>query len=159
MFKNIRKKIAELIAPEYVQEIEDMSKQMDGIEERVNQRIAKVLLDMDPFEPFMRKYHGVFSEQFEHPEDKLDAKGQLLMKSWGYQQRNDPSFKFMTEWMLNTQGNNTLRKAKIDHEWFFGRACIVSIELFVRETGRLAGLYEELIEKDKNQFDENLTVE
>jgi len=160
MFKHIRKNIALLISPEISQEIKDAVRYGDDAENRANQRLAKTLLDMDPFEPALKRFHGVFGEEFEHPEEKLDERGQMLLKTLGYQLKSDISFKYLTEWILNTQGNNTLRKARTDYELFYGRACIVNIELFVKEIGRLAGLYEEDMAKRGNtDFDQNLTIE
>lgn len=160
MLKNLRTKIAKAIAPEYVAVVLDLEKRVSGIEDNVNQRIAKTLIDLDPMELVMKKYHGVFGGDFERPEERLNEAGKLGMYMWAYGQRNDPYFKHMTQWFLDTQGNNTVRKAKNDHEWFFGRACIINILSFVKEVGRLSNLYEELMEKrGEDKFDGESTVE
>ena len=145
---DLRKKIARLLDP-------DAFRSFDA---RVNQRVAKVLSEMDPLEPFMKKFHVVFSEDFSRPEEKLDTRGQLMMEMWGYQQRDDPSFKFMCDWIINTQGNNTLRKGRNDSEWFFGRASIINIELLKKEVGRLASAYEKRL-AEKDSFDASSSVE
>lgn len=159
MLKNLRTKIAKAIAPEYVAVVLDLEKRVSGIEDNVNQRIAKTLIDLDPMELVMKKYHGVFGGDFEHPEEKLDQASKLGMYMFGYQMRNDKYFKFLTQWAKDTQGNNTIRKAKNDHEWFFGRACLVMIEVFVSEINRLANNYDEIMNKDKQDFNDEKTVE
>lgn len=155
--------MARFIAPETFHAFDERGKIFDiqekGLENTINQRVAEALLRIDPMEMIMRQYHGIFSESFERPEERLNEQGKLGMMMWGYQQKSDPYFKHMTQWILDTQGNNTVRKAKNDHEWFFGRASIVNVEAFIKEVGRLSNLYEELLDKNKLEFNSDVTVE
>ena len=126
----------------------------------VNNRVADIVMKMDPFEPFLKKYNVIFSKEYPRPEDKLDSVSQLKMFMWAYGMYTDPSFRYLTSWIINTQGNATLRKGKTDPEWFFGRSAIVTIGLFVDEVGRLASHYKEILAKAEGEtFDETLTVE
>ena len=155
LFKKIRIKLAHVIARDYMRKVDD----------RVNQRVADALMRMDPFEPVMKKFHGIFGRDFEHPEERLDQKGQLLMKTLGYQLRDDPSFRFLTEWVMNTQGNAMLKLSTRTNEergevLLWGKAQISAMILFVKEVGRLASLYEELLAKQKEgDFTSDNTVE
>lgn len=131
------------------------------VEERTGQRVAETLSKMDPFEPAMKLFHGIFSEEFEHPEEKLDAAGQLRLTMWAYQQSTDPAFRHMTEWVMNSAGNETVKRAPVTVErGLYGRAQIASMVLFVKEIGRLGGIYEDYLAKQKVEtFDEHITVE
>lgn len=150
-----RTNIAKLIAPEVFNELAEKKENLD---ERVNQRVADVLLKMDPFEPLMRKYNVVFSEEWQHPEDKLDHMGKLSLVMWAHGLKKDPNFKHLVDWIRNTQGNNTIRVAKNDHEWLYGRAAIATITLLVDEIGRLSSRYEDMIEQRDSNFDAHLPV-
>lgn len=150
MFNNLRKKIAYYIYPRY--------------EDEVNFRVAKIINGMDPLEPVLKMYHGVFSDEYERPEDNLDKKSQLNMKMWAHRMYTDPSFKYMTDFIMNTFGNETLKRVPINDEklaaqrLWYGRAQIATMILFKKEIKRLSSLYEELL-KPKEEFDENTTVE
>lgn len=156
MIKNLRSRIAKRLSPEYEQELVQREKK---IQQEVDQRVAEALSKMDPFEPFLRKYHGIFSEEFVKPEDNLGQISKIKLYAWAYTNRGDPSFIHLTNWIQNVQGNNTLRKAKSDYEWFFGRCAIVMVELYVKEVSRLARLYEEVVLRKEEMFDSNLTAE
>jgi len=141
----IRKKIAAFIYPEQVHE--------------VNLRVAEIINKTDPLEPVLKMYHGVFSEEYERPEDKLDKRSQLNMKMWAHQMYRDPSFEYVTSWICNTFGNETIKRAPITVERVqYGRAQISSILLFRREIKRLSNLYEDMLKKPE-EFDENITME
>lgn len=125
----------------------------------VGQRVAETLAKMDPFEHLFKEFHGIFSEEFERPEEKLDTRSRLSLTMWAYQQATDPSFKFLTNWVMNTQGNETLKRAAVTPERIlYGRAQISSTLLFVNEIKRLGALYEDMLKKDQ-PFDEVATVE
>jgi hypothetical protein len=128
------------------------------IEQGTRQRVAEIILKMDPFEPLMKKCNVIFSEEWEHPEDKLDSQSQLRLFMWAYGQKDDPSFNYLMSWIQNTQGNATIRKSTNEKEWFFGRACLAVMTLFVREVGRLSSHYEDLMRRREQSFDENLPV-
>lgn len=149
--RSIREKIARFIAPE-------LSKSIDN---EINQRTALIISKMDPFEPLLREFHGVFSEEFDHPEENLDERDRIGMMMWGYQQKNDRFFKYMTDWIMNTQGNETLKKAPVTTDRIlYGRAQLSTMILFKKEIGRLSSLYEdELAKRHPEGFDENLPIE
>lgn len=150
MVEKIRIKLARLLASDYIREVDN----------RVNRRVARILDEMDPFEPLLKKFQGVFSKEYQHPEDKLDERSQILMTTWGYQQRDDPSFKYMMEWVMNTQANETIKRGPVTVErMLYCRAQIASMILFKQEVDRLALKYEELLNKGKEGFDKDLSVE
>lgn len=156
MIKELRSRIAKWLSPEYAKELEQKEK---NIQQDINQRVADALMHMDPFEPFLKKFHGIFSEEFVQPEDNLSAPNRIRLFSWAYGIRDDPSFRHLTNFIQNVQANNTLRKAKTDYEWFYGRSAIITIELFVAQVSRLARLYEEVVLRKAEAFDSDLTVE
>lgn len=151
-----RSSIARLLAPEDFAAL-DLAKA--DLEMQVNSRVADVLFKMDPFEPLIKKYHVVFSEKWDtKPEEALDTMGAMRMFMWAYGTRLDPNFIHLVDWLRNQQGNNTLRKAKNENEWFFGRAAVATITLFVEEIGRLSSRYEEIMANRDRSFDANLPV-
>ena len=149
-WSNFRKKIAAFIYPEGVSE--------------VNLRVAKIMADMDPLAPVLKMYHGVFSDEYERPEDKLDKRSQFNMKMWAWQMYRDPSFKYITDWIMNTFGNETLKRVPINDEklasqrLWYGRAQIATMILFKKEMKRLSKLYEEMT-KSPEEFDKHTTIE
>lgn len=165
MWKNIRRFIAESLAYDFFREHNQRVVELRAKERKfdalVNQRVAAVIAQMDPFEPLMREFSGIFSSEFEHPEERLDAKGQLGMKMWAYSQKHDPHFRHLTEWIQNTQANETLKRAPVTPERvLYGRAQISAIVLFVREVGRLSLAYEELLtQKDEEFTNSEITAE
>lgn len=150
-FKKFRIWLARTLAPDYINEIQTST----------NARVASVLAKLDPFEPLMKEFKGIFVKEYEHPEDKLDARGQLMMRQWGYQLAEDPSFRYMMEWVMNTQGNETLKRAYPTPERImYGRAQISSMILFKKEVERLAEAYRDELEKNKVQeFNSEVAVE
>lgn len=159
IFYLLRKKIVNFITPEPIVWESDEEKVANSIETQVNQRVAEALMKMDPFEPFLKKFHGIFSEEFVQPEDNLSPQNRIRLFSWAYGAKDDPSFKHLTNFIQNVQANNTLRKATNEYEWFYGRSAIVTIELFVAQVGRLGRLYEEVVMRKTETFDLDLTVE
>lgn len=161
MFKKVRKTIAYWISKEIKAENFDLRKIADEAQMKADQKYAHLVLSMDPFEPVMKQFHGIFSDEYEHVEENLDVKSRFMLISLGYQLRDDPSFKHLAQWVMNTQGNQTLKRSPVTTETLiYGRAQISSMLSFVKEIGRLASLYEEEIDKDKkNEFDSNLSVE
>lgn len=128
-------------------------------------RVAKIVGQMDPFELIMKEFHGVFSDAVERPDEKLDNRSRIMLWMWGYQQKNDPSFKYMSEWVMNTAGNQMAKAPARSNEergevLLWGKAQIASMLLFVKETGRLSSLYEEMLAKQKGEeFNSDVTVE
>lgn len=154
MPKKLRSYIAELVAPDVFREFQDRladeAKKTTEAELSANRRYAEMILKMDPFEPIIKRFNGIFSEEFERPEDRLDAAGQLRLKMWAYQQKTDPAFKHMIEWIMNSAGNETMKRAPITNERTqYGRAQISNMVLLRDEIGRLSSLYEEELEKHK----------
>lgn len=138
-----------------------MKKGTINFEHRVNVRVAEIINRMDPFEPVFRKFKGVFSEEFPHPEDKLDDAGKLSMMFYGYMQMQDPCYKYIIDWIINTQANDTLKRAPVTEERImYGRAQISGMILFRDEIKRLANAYADLMEKKKPEtIDETNTVD
>lgn len=142
--------------PKPFEAVAEKEKQLDAA---IGQRVAQTLAKMDPFEPLFKEFHGIFSEEFERPEEKLDTRSTLSLTMWAYQQSTDPSFKFLTNWVMNTQGNETLKRAAVTPERIlYGRAQISSTLLFINEIKRLGALYEDMLKKDQ-PFDGVVTVE
>lgn len=130
-----------------------------NITNEVNQRVAQTLAQMDPFEPLLKEFHGIFSEEHERVEDPLDEKGQLSMKIWGWQNAESPAFKRMTEWVMNTQANESLKRAPVTPERIlYGRAQISGMILFVREVKRLSEAYKDMLQKP-GEFDASTPLE
>ena len=129
------------------------------LDNEVNQRVAHVLASMDPFEPLLKEFHGIFSEEHERVEDPLDEKGKLLLRIWGWQNADSPAFKHVTAWIINSQANETLKRAAVTPERIlYGRAQISGMILFVREVERLSEAYKDMLKKP-GEFDESTTVD
>lgn len=131
------------------------------IEQAVNQRVAEVLTKMDPFEPVMRMYRGVFGETFERPEERLDAQSILRLQTLGYTLADDPSFNYLCEWIMNSQGNETLTKAAVTPERIlYGRAQISGVLAFRKEVRRLSEAYKDVLDGRKaSSFDPNISTD
>lgn len=143
-FKKIRESIARWIAPDAFYDIENS----------INQRVAFLASNIDPFEHMMKRFHGVFSKEYERPEEMLDERSQFNMKMWGWQQAKDPCFKYLTDWIMNVQANETLKRAAVTTERImYGRAQVSCMLLYVKEIERLASLYQEILDKDKEDPD------
>lgn len=122
------------------------------IEREVNKRVAEIILKMDPFEPLLKHYHGIFREEFEKVEENLDERSRFSMAMWAWGQKKDPHFKRMVDWVMDNAGNETLKRAPISYERTqYGRAQIANMILFKREIGRLASIYEEFLGKNKGE--------
>lgn len=149
--------IARLLAPE---EFVELEKKKSDLDMQVNQRVADVLFKMDPFEPLLKKYHVVFPNEWEElkPELDLDSIGAIRLCMWAYGTKTDPSFLHLVNWLRDQQGNKTLRVAKNENEWFFGRAAVATLTLFVEEIGRLSSKYEEVMSHRDKSFDAHLPV-
>src|ERR1035441_2802519 len=119
-WSTLRKKIASFIYPE-------------GINE-VNMRVAKMMSSMDPLEPVLKLFHGIFSIEYERPEDKLDKKSQFNMKMFAWRTVKDPNFEYLTAWVMNQAANETIKRAPITVERVqYGRAQLANMILFKRE--------------------------
>lgn len=144
------------IFPTIFKRVDDKEREIDSI---VNRRVAEFIMAMDPFEPLMRHFKVVFGVDYEKPEERLNQQGQLQMKMWGYQQRDDPSFKFFVQWILDTQGNAAIRKGNPTPETIlFSRAMIAAPLLMRREVIRLGSLYEEILKEKGVAFDPHVAV-
>lgn len=131
----------------------------ERIQRETDQRVATAVAKIDPFELMMEQYHGIFSKEYAHVEDPLDAHGQLSILSWAHQAHHSAGFKHLTQWIMNTQGNETLKKAVVTPDRIlYGRAQISCMLLFVKEVQRLATAYDEMTKEVKG-FDSALAAE
>lgn len=141
----------------------ELRQQAADAEFLANRRFAEMVSKMDPLEPILKEFHGIFSKEYERPEDKLDAKGQLNMEMWGFQQDTDPYFEYVTDWIMNTHANETLKKAPVTTDRIlYGRALLAVMLLFKNEVRRLANLYRDRLAKEKNKyegFDETISTD
>lgn len=152
-----RERIARYLAPEVFAQV-DMREHSVTME--VNQRVAEFIAKMDPFEPLMRSFNIVFTDDYEKPEQGLNTQSQILLKSWAYGVRDDPSFKHLMQWIINQQGNNAIRKGNPTPETIlFSRAMLAAPVFVMAEVRRLAQLYEELILRREEDFDPHSGVE
>lgn len=158
---SFREKIARIICPKAFIDLERAYIDIQNMKNDLNLRFATMVTKIDPFELIMREYHGVFSEELTKPEEKLDTRSHMEFIMWAYQQKHDPHFKFLTDWVKNTQGNETLKRAPVTPERIlYGRAQISSMVTFTTEVGRLGSLYEQLLEENKQkEFDKTLLTE
>lgn len=153
MVDKLTTRIARLIAPQFISDLENKAKERD-IE--VNQRVAMLINDMDPYEPYMRRFKGVFSDEFDNPEDKLREADKMGMWMWGWKTDTDPHFKYLTDWIINTQANATIkRKAISGEEVLYCRAKITAAIQIRDEVRRLANLYRDYIERSREEEDED----
>lgn len=130
-----------------------------NLDNEVNRRVASTLSKMDPFEPLMKEFNGIFSQENEHVEDSLDARGQLMLRTWGYQNADSIAFKYLTDWVMNTQANETLKKAPVtEARILYGRAQISCMLLFVKEVKRLSEAYKDMLGK-KDDYDPSTPVD
>ena len=155
MVDTFKKRIANFFARDYIRELEN------EVDMRVNRRVAEVLSKMDPFEPLLKEFHGAFSYEFERVEDALDERSKLNMSMWAYAQYRDPFFIRMLEWVMNSAGNQTIKRADpTEIRLMYGRAQISTMILLRDEIKRLSSVYEEILEKSKpKSFDKQLSVE
>lgn len=152
MVETFTTKLARLIAPHFIHELEENVKKKDT---EVNQRVAELINNMDPYEPYMRRFKGVFSKEYENPETRLNDAGRIGMWMWAWQQDTDIHFKFLTDWIINTQANATIkRKAPTPDEILYCRAKITGMIQFRDEIRRLANLYRDHLDKDGEHEDE-----
>ena len=117
------------------------------VSQLVNQKVAEELSRMDLFEPLMLKYHGVFSEMFEYPEEKMSEMDKKQMYMMGWRLRDDKYFNFLLNFIMDTSGNELLRHDITMDKVFFHRAEIANALILKVQVGRLASLYEEILGK------------
>lgn len=164
MFKQIRKQVAFFIAPEYrdaiaVRDLELQEKEQK-IEEKINSRVAQILMQMDPFEPILRQFHGVFSDEYEQVEERFDEQSKVRMYMWAYGQRDDPQANFLSDFIMNTAGNEVLkRKEPTPERILYFRSQIANEILRKSEISRLALHYEEIIKRKDEEFDSSVGIE
>lgn len=158
MFKSLLLKLGRFIVRTEMRELKEA---LSKSENETNQRVSKILSEMDPFEPLMKEFHGIFSKDFQRMEEGMDERSQLQFFMWAHRQCNDPYFKYATEWVMNTAGNETMKKAPISAQrTMYGRAQIANMMLFRKEIGRLSSRYEEILENGKPKwFDEHEIVD
>lgn len=132
-----------------------------SLDDEIGRRVAQALAQMDPFEPLMREYGSIFSDEYERMEEKLNPQSQMQLMMWGYRQKDDPSFKYFMDWCINTYAQAAIKKGHPTPETIlYGRAQISAPILMKKEVSRLALLYEDLLRKQKGEeFDADLSVE
>lgn len=129
------------------------------IQREVDLRVAAAVAKIDPFELMMEQYHGIFSKEYMHVEDPLDAHGQISIMAWAHNAQHSPGFKHLVDWIMNTQGNETLKKGAVTPERIlYGRAQISGMLLFKQEVQRLATAYDEKTQEVKG-FDATIAAE
>lgn len=172
MLRELRHQFARFIAPAYFewhdQEMKDadakvLAYKKDAEEAKLeaNRRFADLVMQMDPLEPLFRRLSIVYSKEYTRPEDKLDEKSRLSFIMWAWGQSKDPHFTFLIDWVMNSHGNESLKRAPVTNErTLYGRAQISSMVLLRDEVGRLASLYEEQLEAMRQEkFDTATTVD
>ena len=155
---NLRSRIADWIAPERARELQNARR---DVQMEVNRRVADVINKLDPFEPAFRKYHVIFSEEFERPEEKLSEQSQFEFFQWAHYMTRDPNWRYLMDWVRNTQGNATVRAARTSEEWFVGRAMLFLVASMIKEVNRLSTRFEDIIAKrdQDGKFNRFLPVE
>lgn len=145
----------------FKRELDGILKKQADMDRLVNQRVMAIIAKMDPFEPLMKEYNGIFSTEHEHPEDTLDEPGKLGMRMWAYGVSHDPHFKRLTQYIMDTQANETLKRAPVTEARIqYGRAQISSMILFRKEIGRLSLAYEDtLAGKGREEFNSEKATE
>jgi hypothetical protein len=159
MVETFKTKILRFFASDYLSMLEKKEKDINN---EVNIRVAKIISQMDPFEPLLKEYHGVFSEEFERVEDKLDEGSRISMAMWANMQAKDPHMQRMIQWVMDSAGNDTMKRAPISVERTqYGRAQIANMILWKREIRRLSSIYEDILKKGRGSedFDENLSID
>lgn len=147
MVESFTSRIARLIAPSFIASLE--AKAIKN-EHELGQKYAQMVLSMDPYEPYMKRFKGVFSEEFNDPEGKLNDPGKIGMWMWAWQQDTDPHFKFLIDWIINTQGNATLKRKGVSTEEIFYCRAKISTAIQIRdEIRRMANLYRDHLNKQK----------
>ena len=138
----------------------ELQKKNKDVENKVNQRVAEVLLKMDPLEPLFKKYNVLFSAEYEHPEESLDERSKLSMYMWGFQQHKDPHFHRFANWIIDCYGNQLLKKSNPSPEnLLYNRAQMGGMILAKAEIQRLSNIYEKIITNREEEIDDTLTVE
>lgn len=169
MLQNFREKIAAFIAPERSHRLyklqEDLLILGRNIDQETNRRVAEIIAKLDPFEPLMREFHGLFSQEFQHPEQNLDQPGQLGMYMMGHRIVHDPHFKYLTDWIMNAHANEMFRRPNLTRDnaldaVLYVKAQLSAMILLKKELGRLGSNYEEILNKKEDEaFTSTSTVD
>lgn len=155
MFKNIKEKLGRFFANDYIESVENriLNKEKE-IETTINNRVALIVSNLDAIDLLMKDYNGVFSSDFTNPEDKLNDQGKLGMYMYGWQQKNDPYFEHMINFIMDSAGNQTMKGKIMSEEdlkkkMLYGRAQIANMILLRKQVGRLASVYEDILDKKR----------
>ena len=165
MFKDFRKKIAHFVAHDYLDTLikgvtanEMIHK--DLIEKIANQKVAEILLKIDPLEYCLKEFHGIFSEEFDKPENNLDDQSRLRLSMWAYSQKDDVQARFLSDWIMNTAGNALVKLTNPNPATTgYYRSQIANEITRRKEIGRLSLYYEGIIKKKDEEFDSGVGVE
>lgn len=172
MVDTLKKWLARKLIPDELSRIEqarayydrergDIMQREAAIETTVNQRVAMLMSKLDPLSLVMREYNGIFHERAEHVEDKLDARGQLAIKVFAYGVMYDPAWERLTQFVMDAQGNTTLKDMALTTErTFYGRAFIASVIAIKKELERLGNQYADMLKANKKDaFDTEVPLE
>lgn len=138
-------------------ELDGVIKLQREMQETIDRRVAEFIFKMDPYEPLLRMFNGTFSSMYAHPEDNLSEPSKMKMMMLGYQLNDDPSFKHLVNWTMNTHGNQVVHQKGVTRENAldvinYGKSAISNMILLTREVGRLSSLYKEIIGKNDPQI-------
>lgn len=157
MVDTFKTKILKFFAHDYFEHLQRKERDVDR---EINMRVAQTILKMDPFEPILKEFHGVFSERFEKVEENLSTRDQIQMAMWAWGQGKDPFMDRMIKWVMDTAGNEMIKSPARTNEdraqiLMWGKAQIANMVLFRKEIGRLSVLYEEILkERNGKEFDD-----
>ena len=130
------------------------------MEHSVNQRVASIIMKMDPFEPFFQKFGGVFSKNVVKPGDNLNEQSKILLEMWANKTHTDPSFIYLCDWLRDKQGQDMVQKGNPTAENILYSRALFSIVVSLQdEIRRLSGLYDERLKGKDEDFDTIITVE
>lgn len=175
MLKDFRFKLARFISPERERELsndaerlnkiaDDLQAQLDEAENAVGQRVAAIMANADPLEPLLRDFKGVFSNDKERPEDKLDAVSSQRLEMFGWRNHQDEAFHYLLDWCTNTLVSANIKARMVSEKdivlaHMYSRALIAVSKLVKEEVGRLSSLYEQRLPRPGTGFDPNKAVE
>lgn len=167
MLRTLRFSIAALISPEREQALTQLEKEAERLKAEtrhaIDQRVAEIVSQLDPLDPLLRNFNGVFDERREQPEDGLSEPDRIAMEMFGYRNHTDPHFHFLMDWIVNTNASAMMKKPVGTQEQIvlghmYARALIAVSSLLKEKIGRLSSLYERRTQRG-TAFDPHKTVE
>lgn len=95
-----------------------------------------------------------FSGHEDSIEDRLEENDKKDLYADADNLKSNKAFGLITKYLIDVQGNFTVKEALNMGEVAFGRATINGIQLFVEEVNRLSNLHKEETKKEE-EFDEH----